>query len=129
MTNGANQAPLLMDKEDDTGSVDDKELGAEGAGRTMGLGLVGHLIADPGRQHITATIGQFGMQFPLKAEQDMALGAPVIGDIAWAVLHHPYPQRPELARAPAGFALLTGMKGLWNLMPVGQAEWQIIYLH
>jgi hypothetical protein len=34
-----------------------------------------------------------------------------------------------LAGAPAGFALLPGMKGLWHLMPIGQAEWQIVYLH
>ena len=46
---------------------------------------------------------QVGHQLAFDAEQDVALLAPVVGDIARRILDQPHPQVAELARPPGRF--------------------------
>lgn len=64
-------------------SVNDEELCACGRKGAMWFSIVRHLIADARCQYETATICQFSVQFTRHTQQNMALCAPVIGDIAW----------------------------------------------
>ena len=68
----------------------------------MGLGLVGHLVAHAWLEQKLPAIFELGVQLSLEAKQDVALGAPMIGQVTRRVLHHPHPDVPELLRAPIG---------------------------
>lgn len=54
----------------------------------MRLGVVGNLITHAGFQHKLPSILKLSMQFTLKAEQDVAFHAPVVGKIAGRILKH-----------------------------------------
>mgnify|MGYP000951409213 CR=1 FL=1 len=65
---------------------------------------------------------QLGIEPAFEAEQDVALHAPVVGQVSRAVVDHPDADRTELARAPmrrAGFARVFGGG---DRCPVGGAE-------
>lgn len=68
----------------------------------MGLGLVGDLVAHAGLEQKLPAIFEFSIELALEAKQDVALGAPMVGQIPGCVFHHPYPNVPELPRAPIG---------------------------
>ncbi len=68
----------------------------------MRLGLVGNLIAHARLEQELPTVFEFSIELALEAKQDVALGAPMIGQVPGCVFHHPHPNIPELPRAPIG---------------------------
>lgn len=68
----------------------------------MGLGLVGDLVAHAGLEQKLPTVFEFSIELALEAKQDMALGAPMVGQVPGRVFHHPHPNVSELPRAPIG---------------------------
>lgn len=68
----------------------------------MRLGLVGDLIAHAGLEQKLPTVFELSMELALEAKQDVTLGTPMVGQIPGGVFHHPYPNIPELPRAPIG---------------------------
>ena len=84
----------------------------------MGEVVIGHLVADAGRQAHGAPVGQLGVEFAGEAQQDVALLAPVVGDVTRGVLDEPHADIAELARGKSArvignlMALLTLLKGL-----------------
>lgn len=95
----------------------------------MALGVVSHLIAHARSEGYRAAILQLRMQLAFQAQQDVALLAPVISQIAWRVLHHPYPNIVELARAPVGHAGVARVFGAFNRGPVRGAKGDVCELH
>ena len=95
----------------------------------MRLGAIGDLIADTRRQREAPAIGQLGVEFARQAQQEVSFRAPVIGAVAWRIFDHAHAHLAEMTGAPARFAALTGMRGLSDLAPVDQAEWQVTDLH
>lgn len=77
----------------------------------MRFGLVGDLVAHAGLEQKLPTVFEFSIELALEAKQDMALGAPMVGQVTGCIFHHPYPNMPELPRAPisgSGDALVLG---------------------
>ncbi|SDW78478.1 hypothetical protein SAMN03159474_01559 [Pseudomonas sp. NFACC08-1] len=77
----------------------------------MRLGLVCYLVAHAGPEQELSAIFKFSIEFALEAKQDVAFGAPMVGQIPGCVFHHPYPNIPELPRAPisgSGDAFVLG---------------------
>src|SRR6185436_16109240 len=63
-------------------SVDDEKLCAALGLRAMAQRVVGDLVALARLQHHVAAISQLGVQLALEHQQDMALLAPVVGQVA-----------------------------------------------
>src|SRR5262245_19412648 len=95
----------------------------------MRLGLVGHLVADAGREHVPAAVHGLGLEPSFQAEEDVALVAPVVGQIPRRVLDEPHPDVPELPRPPDRLAGHPGILGRLDLSPVGRAERNVGDLH
>jgi len=96
-------------------SINDEELRA-GLGRgAMRFCPVRHLVADARCQDEFPAIGQLGVQFALEAQQDVSLLAPVIGQVAGAVLHHAHAEGVELLRAPGSYASFAFVFRMDNL--------------
>src|SRR5258706_327303 len=110
-------------------SIHNKEGRPVGRGRAVRLGLVRHLVAHAGPQHMAAAVFQFGVQFAFEAQENMALAAPVVGHITGAVFDHAYPDVAELPGAPEGLARDAGMLGARHRGPVGRAERNVVDLH
>src|SRR3954465_6922356 len=110
-------------------SVDDEEPGAAIGARAMRQGAVGHLIALALLQHHRAAVGQLGLQLAVEHQQDMALLAPMIGEIARRVLDHAHPDVVEGPGAPIGLAGLTRVLGALHAVPVGRAEGYVEHQH
>lgn len=91
--------------------------------------MVGHLVTDPRREHKLAAIGQLGVQFAFQTEQDVALGAPMVGNITGTVFHHAYPQVVELLRAPGCRAVFAAVFGGFDLRPIRDAKGDIFHVH
>src|SRR5216683_8141203 len=66
-------------------SVHDEEFGAAFGARAMGQCPVGHLVALALLQHHDAAVGQFRVQLPFQHQKNMALLAPMIGQVAWRI--------------------------------------------
>lgn len=75
----------------------------------MGLCLIGDLIAGARRQDKSATIVQFCMQFAFQAQQDVALLAPMVGQIIGTVGDHPNADVPKILGPPDGVSRLALM--------------------
>src|SRR6185503_4539338 len=97
--------------------------------RAMAEGVVGDLVALARLQHHVAPVGQLGMQLALEHQQDMALLAPVVGEVARRVLDHAHADVVEGARAPVGLAGLAGVLGALHACPVGRAEGYVEHQH
>src|SRR3546814_18093821 len=61
--------------------VDNEEPGSGGGARAMRFGIVGHLVGLAGFQCEDAAIFQLGDQLAVEHQKDMALHAPVVGQI------------------------------------------------
>src|SRR5437868_12833319 len=72
--------------------------------RAMLAVVVGHLIAHAGRKLERAPVLQVGDEFAIDAEDDVALGAPVIGDVARRIIDEPDADLAELPGTPGGDA-------------------------
>ena len=67
-----------------------------------GISEVRNLIAHARLQLERATILQFGVEFAFKHIEDVASVAPMIGEVAGRVLHHPDPHIANVEGAPEG---------------------------
>src|SRR5882724_3835503 len=110
-------------------SVHDEEFSAALGARAMGQVAVGHLVALARFQHDGAAVGQLGVQLAVEHQQDMALLAPVIGEIARGVFHHAHPDVAEGAGAPIGLAGLAGMLGAFHAVPIRRAKGYVEHQH
>src|SRR3990167_3913720 len=95
----------------------------------MRFSLISHLITHACRHHKAPAIFQLGVQFAFQAQQDVALLAPMISQVAGAVLDHAHADAAKYLGAPVGHAGLAGMFAALNLTPVGNAEWDIADVH
>src|SRR5882757_7770474 len=68
--------------------------------RAMLAVVVSNLIAHARRKLERAPVLQIRHQFAVDAEDDVPLGAPVVGDVARRIVHQPYADVAELLRAP-----------------------------
>ena len=66
----------------------------------MGLGLVGYLVAHAGLEQELPAIFEFSIELALEAKQDVALGAPMVGQVPRRIFHHPHANVPKLLGAP-----------------------------
>lgn len=95
----------------------------------MGLGVVGDLIGDSRRQAKSASILQFRLEFPLKAEQHVPFRAPVVRQVAGRILDYPHANRTKVLRSPVSHSRLTRVFCQFDLCPVGNNERKIRDLH
>src|SRR5258708_7789545 len=72
--------------------------------RAMLAVVVRHLIAHAGRQLERAPVLQVRHQLAVDAENDVALGAPVIGDVTRRIVDEAHPDVAELPGPPGGNA-------------------------
>src|SRR5512142_2934758 len=94
-----------------SGSVHDEELGPHGGGGAVGLGTVGDLVAHPGGERVPAAVAKLRLQTSFQAKEDMALLAPVVGQVPGRVLDEAHADLPELPRPPERLAGGSGMLG------------------
>lgn len=66
----------------------------------MGFGLVGDLVAHAGLEQKLPTVFEFSIELALEAKQDVALGAPMVGQVPRRIFHHPHANVSELLGAP-----------------------------
>src|SRR5436190_10645122 len=85
-----------------TGSVDDEQRRADSRRRAVRLGAVGDLIGHARPQDEAAAVRELGVELAGEAEQDVALGTPVVGGVARAVVDHADAESVEGARALGG---------------------------
>src|SRR5262249_53608099 len=110
-------------------SVDDEELRADIRVRAMGFGVVGDLVAHARAQDEGAAVAQLRVQLAFDAQQDVALHAPVIREIARRVLHHAHADPAEVPGAPVRRAALAAVLRGLDLRPVRRAEWDGGHVH
>src|SRR5882724_1180446 len=87
--------------------------------RAMLAVVVGHLIAHAGRQLERAPVLQVGDELAIDAEDDVALAAPVIGDVARRIVDEPHADLTELPGAPGGDAGIALVGRRRDALPVG----------
>ena len=97
--------------------VDNEEARSGFGRRAVRLGTVRDLIAGSGRQGHFAAVLELGVQHALQHVEDMALRAPVIGQIAGRILDDPHPYVAELTSAPERGAGFAGMHGFRHASP------------
>lgn len=76
-----------------------------------------------------ATILKFSVKLASNAQEEVALNAPVIREIARRVLDHANAHRVEVLGTPIGHAPLTAVLCSLDLRPISNAEGEIRYLH
>ena len=77
----------------------------------MRFGVVGALVRNAGGQRERSAIGKLGIEPAFEAEQDVTLGAPVVGSVAGAVLDHAHPNWREVPGPPDRNAVFAPMPG------------------
>ena len=95
----------------------------------MRFGVVGNLVAHAWPEQERAAILELRVQLTFQAEQDVAFGAPVIRDVARAVVHPPDPDRTEVAGAPSGHPSLAAVARRFDQGPVSGAEGDARHFH
>src|SRR5690242_14636518 len=110
-------------------SIHDEEPSPRRRRRAVRRRPVRHLVAHPGGEREAPPIGELGAELALETEDDMALLAPMIRDVARRVLHHAHPHVAQLPRAPARDAGGARMLGDRHRAPVGRLERDVAYLH
>src|SRR5204863_3326566 len=110
-------------------SVHDEEFGPAFGARTVGQVAVGHLVALALLEHNGTAVGQLGMQLAVQHQEDVALLAPMVGEIARRVLDHAHANVVEVARAPVGLAGLAGVLGALHVVPVGRRKGYVEHQH
>ena len=91
----------------------------------MRLGIVTDLIARARMELEGPSIFEHGMEFTGKAQQDVALCAPMVGDVSGRVLNHPHADVAELFRPRARNAAFALVLDLRNQGPVRETKWNI----
>lgn len=110
-------------------SVDDKQSRSGRGAGSMRFGVIGNLKAHAGAQGERASVLEFGPQFALQAKQNVSFDAPVVCDIAGRTLDDPNSDVAELSSPPDRRTSLALMCGRWNVVPLGDAEWNTVNLH
>jgi len=95
----------------------------------MRFGGVAHVVAHARPQCEVTAVGEFGLELSLEAQEEVTLGAPVVGEIARGIFEHSNPHVAEVARAPVRLPLLPGMRDALDGVPVDDAKWQTGDLH
>ena len=95
----------------------------------MRFGVVGNLVAHAWPEQERAAILELRVQLTFQAEQDVAFGAPVIRDVARAVVHPPDPDRTEVAGALGGHPGLAKVLRGFHGGPVRGAEGDARHFH
>jgi hypothetical protein len=80
------------------------------------------LIAHPRPECERSTIIELGVKLTFDAQENVALGAPVIGPIAWRVLDHSNADTAEMLRSPVGKPALAFMLSVFDSRPVRGSE-------
>ena len=91
--------------------------------------VVGDLVALALLQLDCAAVGQLGRQRALEHQQDVALLAPVIGEVAGRVLDDPHADVVEGPGPPERLARLARMFGALDGFPVGRPEGYLKHKH
>jgi len=76
-----------------------------------------------------AAIFEFGLKFTFYAEQDMTFDAPMVCDVAGAILDPADANASEMSSAPVRQATVACVFGLFDLGPICGAKWDICHLH
>lgn len=95
----------------------------------MGLGVVGDLVGDARSQSKPASILQFRVEFPLKAEQHVPFRAPVVREVTRRIFNHAYADRTKVLSSPISHARFTRVFCQFDLCPVGNNKRKIRDLH
>lgn len=95
----------------------------------MGFSVIGDLIANTGDEDKEASVGQFGFQATLKAQENMPFFTPVVSRIAGGIFHHPHTNITEVLGAPQRLAGDAGMFGGFDVVPIRNAKWNISDFH
>lgn len=90
---------------------------------------VGGLVAISGFQREPFSVGEFGFQLALQAENYVPFCAPVVGQISGRVFDHADADLAEILRSPERAASLPRMLGWDYLGPVGGGECKAGHLH
>jgi len=64
--------------------------------------IVSYLVACAWSEDECPSVGKLGMKFAFQAQQNVTLGAPMIGKVARAILNHANSNITKLLRAPTG---------------------------
>src|SRR5579862_974971 len=91
--------------------------------------VVGYLVAHARLQRERTSIIEVRGEFAFQTKDDVALAAPVIGNIARRVVHKPHPNVAELPRPPRRNTSRSAVRGGRNSFPVGGAERNIVDTH
>ncbi len=110
-------------------SVYDEESGTLRSMRTVRVGSIGHLVAHARLERERAAVLEIGVQFAVDAKKDVALLAPMVGDVTRRVVDHPHADLAELPGAPGRRSGFAAMRGRLDAGPVGGAERDVADLH
>ena len=88
----------------------------------MCIGAVGDLVAHAREKPKGATIREFGLELARNAQQNVALFAPVIGEVVSRVLDHAHADCTELACTPARDPAFTCVLRCCDVCPVRDTE-------
>lgn len=95
----------------------------------MRLAPIANLIADSGSQNGHIAIFELDMKLTFQAQKDVALLAPVIGEITWRVIHDSDTNISELPGSPMGDSTLALMRGRFYRRPINRLEGNIWDTH
>ena len=95
----------------------------------MGLRLIRNLIAYPWRENEFSTVRELRLHLTVQTKQDVALFAPMIGQIIWRVLNHSHANIAKLPRTPESCSGFSVMNGRFDRQPVGESKGDIRYAH
>ena len=110
-------------------SVDDEQSGTDVSSGSVRFSFVGDLVAHTWFQDELAAVLKLGFEFPVQAEQDVALGTPVIGFVASRVFDHTHSNISEVRSAPVGDSGDSFVLSAKNRHPVGGAKGYAFHLH
>ena len=103
-------------------SIHNEQSRTDGCRGPMRLSAVGHLVTHAWRQNNTAPVLELGVQFTREAEQDVALVAPMIRNIAGRVFDHSHSDIAKVASPPVIKARFTLVFRSLHERPVCHAE-------
>src|SRR5688572_2522569 len=110
-------------------SIDDKQPCTPARRGAMRLGAIRHLVTHARLQREAAAIGELGVELAFEAQENVALGAPVIRDVTGGVLEHAHAHVAEMASAPACLAARPCVCRHLDLVPVDRAKGQVAQVH
>src|SRR5687768_10928418 len=110
-------------------SVDGIQSRASTCGGAMRLGAIRHVIAHSRPQREAPAVGELRVELALEAQHEMALRAPVVGEITRGIVEQAQAHITEMPRAPSRFARSAGVRGGLDGVPVDDSERKIGDLH